>query len=231
MSALVREYVGLVAHTLAREGVFGPDVDDEIQRTFIAASTRLNDVRPGAEGSFLCQVARNIAAHARRTHARRRETPSDTPPELRDDCGTPEDVAAHKQTRELLDEVLAGIEEPARSVFALFELDELSMAEISARLGIPQGTVASRLRRAREAFRRNAAALDLAWELGVARPTQLDELVLLRRKRMSALNNALLDVGTLVPSSKTTHARTLAACLPLVTSEGPPPAGRGGDRN
>jgi RNA polymerase sigma-70 factor (ECF subfamily) len=231
MTALVREYAGAVAYTLAHEGVFGPDVDDEIQRTFIAAAGRLDDVRPGAERSFLCQVARNIAAHARRTHARRRETPSDAPPERRDDRGTPEDVAVHKQTRELFDDVLAGIEESARSVFVLFELDELSMAEISARLGIPMGTVASRLRRARSEFRQSAAAIDLAWELGVTRPTQLDELVLLRRKHMSALNNALLDVGTLVPSSETTHARTLAACLPFATNQGPPPVARNGDQN
>jgi RNA polymerase sigma-70 factor (ECF subfamily) len=37
-------------------------------------------------------------------------------------------------------------------VFVLFELEELSTAEISTTLEIPMGTVSSRLRRAREEF-------------------------------------------------------------------------------
>jgi len=39
-----------------------------------------------------------------------------------------------------------------RAVFVLFELEELSTAEIAATLEIPMGTVSSRLRRAREEF-------------------------------------------------------------------------------
>jgi RNA polymerase sigma-70 factor (ECF subfamily) len=38
-------------------------------------------------------------------------------------------------------------------VFALYELEELTMAEIASILDLPEGTVASRLRRAREEFR------------------------------------------------------------------------------
>ena len=41
-------------------------------------------------------------------------------------------------------------------VFVLFELEELSMAEIAQVLELPPGTVASRLRRARETFHREA---------------------------------------------------------------------------
>jgi RNA polymerase sigma-70 factor (ECF subfamily) len=41
-----------------------------------------------------------------------------------------------------------------RSVFVLFEIEELSTQEIAVLLGIPTGTAASRLRRAREEFDR-----------------------------------------------------------------------------
>ena len=39
-----------------------------------------------------------------------------------------------------------------RAVFVLFELEELSTNEIAALLGIPAGTVSSRLHRARDEF-------------------------------------------------------------------------------
>ena len=39
-----------------------------------------------------------------------------------------------------------------RTVFVLYELEELTMVEIARALDLPMGTVASRLRRAREAF-------------------------------------------------------------------------------
>ena len=39
-----------------------------------------------------------------------------------------------------------------RTVFVLFELEELTMAEIAELLGLAPGTVASRLRRARQDY-------------------------------------------------------------------------------
>jgi RNA polymerase sigma-70 factor (ECF subfamily) len=39
-----------------------------------------------------------------------------------------------------------------RAVFVLFELEQIKVAEIATMLGIPEGTAASRLRRAREHF-------------------------------------------------------------------------------
>jgi RNA polymerase sigma-70 factor (ECF subfamily) len=44
-----------------------------------------------------------------------------------------------------------------RAVFVLYELEDFTMAEIARTLELPPGTVASRLRRARETFERLAA--------------------------------------------------------------------------
>ena len=52
----------------------------------------------------------------------------------------------------MLDGVLHAMEEDLRAVFVLFELEEMPTAEIATLLAIPPGTVASRLRRAREEF-------------------------------------------------------------------------------
>jgi RNA polymerase sigma-70 factor (ECF subfamily) len=46
-----------------------------------------------------------------------------------------------------------------RAVFTLYELEELKMNEIAELLGVPAGTVASRLRRAREHFEAQVARL------------------------------------------------------------------------
>jgi RNA polymerase sigma-70 factor (ECF subfamily) len=46
-----------------------------------------------------------------------------------------------------------------RTVFVLHEFEELNMSEIASVLEIPRGTVASRLRRARQEFRERVLAL------------------------------------------------------------------------
>jgi RNA polymerase sigma-70 factor, ECF subfamily len=71
----------------------------------------------------------------------------------------PEQLLDQKRARELLDDVLETMTPDLRMVFVLYELEELSMIEIASALEIPQGTVASRLRRARADFRERVRAL------------------------------------------------------------------------
>ena len=153
LRALVDRYIDFVARVLRNAGTPEAEVDDDVQRTFIAVSKRLDDVRPDAEKSFLLQTALRMAAHARRTLARRREVhDSDAQLRIQAPVGT-EQLLDQKRARELLDQVLATMAPDLRTVFVLYELEELSMIEISGVLEIPQGTVASRLRRARADFR------------------------------------------------------------------------------
>jgi RNA polymerase sigma-70 factor (ECF subfamily) len=157
---LVDDYVRLVARVLRNAGTAEADVDDDVQRVFIALANRLDDVRVGAEKAFLIQTALNMAAHARRTAARRRETLTDRPPETADPVVGPEELAQREQVRRTLDQVLAAMDPDLRAVFVLFELEEMTTAEIAAILHIPVGTVASRLRRARGDFRERVASLE-----------------------------------------------------------------------
>ena len=151
------QHLNSVAQTLRRAGVPSSDLDDEIQRTFIVAAKRIDDVQVGAERSFLIQVAQNLASHARRKLARRREVLDGNPPERIEAIATPEFLAGRKQMRQLFDDVIGSLHESLRAVFTLFELEEMSMSDIAETLGLPRGTVASRLRRARAQFRQHVA--------------------------------------------------------------------------
>ena len=153
LRGLVDRYVDFVARVLRNAGTPEAEVDDDVQRTFIALSNRLDDVHPEAEKSFLLQTALRMAAHARRTLARRREV-HDTEAQLgiQGPIQT-EQLLDQKRDRELLDRMLVAMAPDLRTVFALYELEELSMIEIARALEIPPGTVASRLRRARADFR------------------------------------------------------------------------------
>ena len=59
----------------------------------------------------------------------------------------------------MLDEVLQAMPIELRTVFVMSELEELTMAEIAEVESIPEGTVASRLRRARAEFSDQAKRL------------------------------------------------------------------------
>jgi RNA polymerase sigma-70 factor (ECF subfamily) len=157
---LVDKHVGLVARVLRNAGTAEADIDDDVQRVFIALSNRLTDVRVGAEKSFLVQTALNMAAHARRTAVRRRELLTDRPPELIDATLAPDEVAHRRQLRRTLDQVLGEMDDDLRAVFVLYEFEEMTTAEIAVILQIPSGTVASRLRRARVDFRDRVGMLE-----------------------------------------------------------------------
>lgn len=148
----VDDYLDMVARALRNAGTPPAEVDDAVQRTFIIAARRRDDVRLGAERSFLLQIALNVAAHVRRSAARRREVPESELPE-RVDAATPEQLTSRKHERQLMNSALEQLSPELRAVFVLFELEERTMAEIAEALQIPPGTVASRLRRAREQLR------------------------------------------------------------------------------
>lgn len=131
------------------------DVDDALQQTFVTASDKLSSIRSGSERAFLVKVAVNIAARARRRRGKNREDADDDQVQrAQASGGDPESLLESREAMRLLDRILDAMDEPVREVFVLFEIEEMTMAGIADALDIPAGTVASRLRRAREEFER-----------------------------------------------------------------------------
>jgi RNA polymerase sigma-70 factor (ECF subfamily) len=156
IGALIEAHADFVWRSLRRFGVPESVTDDATQRVFIIAQAKLPRISAGRERGFLFSVAMNVAAHARRAAARRREVDDEPLADLVDPGPLPDAELEERRARALLDEVLDAMPVDLRTVFVLFELEEMSMAEIADVLAIPSGTVASRLRRAREAFHKIA---------------------------------------------------------------------------
>jgi RNA polymerase sigma-70 factor (ECF subfamily) len=148
----------MVWRTLRRLGL-GPEVAaDATQQVFLIAAERVGDIKPGSERAFLIGTA---LRHSRTVVRRSRRVDLDEDMDLRASAGRhAEELTDQRRAVELMDRVLAHLDSDLLTVFVLFELEGLSTAEISTLLGIPKGTTASRLRRAREAFRAEAARVE-----------------------------------------------------------------------
>jgi RNA polymerase sigma-70 factor (ECF subfamily) len=153
LRALVRQHGTFVTRVLRNLGVPMRELDDCVQRVFIIADQRLLDIREGSEKGFLFRAASNVALHARRSLARKRELFVEPMSGEYEPAYLPDELTERKQFRELLDAALAGLTDQLRTVFVLYAFEEMTMAEIAVILDLAPGTVASRLRRARAAFR------------------------------------------------------------------------------
>lgn len=149
---LVRQHFDFVWRLLRRLGVPEPDADDAAQQVFIVATRRLAQIPTGGERTFLYGTALRTAGTLRRNQRRRARWVEPGPA----DCVSPElepdAELERRQALAFLDEVLQRLSDELREVFVLCEIEELSAPQVAAIAGIPVGTVASRLRRARHDF-------------------------------------------------------------------------------
>ncbi len=146
----MRQHLGLVWRLLRRLGLPAPDADEAAQDVFLVLARRGADVPLPAERAFLVGTALRVASDRRRQLASRATvelTADPVSPEL-----PPDELLALRRARETLDEALEDLNPEQRAVFVLVELEGWAAPEVAAELGIPLGTVASRLRKAREVF-------------------------------------------------------------------------------
>lgn len=152
--SFVRENHGFVTRVLWSRGTPRRQLDDAVQQVFLVALP-LDEIREPRP--YLYAIATRVAQEQIRS-GRRYALPSD--PEAsgalvsRDPA--PEELLDRKQRRALLDEVLEGLPDDVRIAFVLFEIEDMTMKEIAEVTAVPQGTVASRVRRGRDLFREAA---------------------------------------------------------------------------
>jgi RNA polymerase sigma factor (sigma-70 family) len=157
--ALLRRHgpmvLGVCRRVLANEA----DAEDAFQATFLVLVRKADSVRPRRlVGSWLYGVAHRTALKARAMDGRRRvkEREAGSRPRREQPPEAGEDV------QRLLDEALARLPDHYRSPVVLCALEGRPIREAACLLGWPQGTVASRLARARALLAKRLARDGLA---------------------------------------------------------------------
>jgi RNA polymerase sigma-70 factor (ECF subfamily) len=152
------DHVAFVWRTLRLLGVHESYIHDSMQDVLVVVFRRLPHFHPTGEiKSWIFRIcARTAKDYRRRAHIRH-EVFDELPIGLACDAGL--DAADELQKREdaaMLQQALAKLDIDQRAVFVLFELENMTGEEIASALDLPLGTVYSRLRLARQAFRRAA---------------------------------------------------------------------------
>jgi RNA polymerase sigma-70 factor (ECF subfamily) len=149
VDAFVREHHGFVWRVLRRAGLSPSDADDAAQQVFMIVTRRMGDIVVGAERAFLYRTAARVASSAHRSVARRRDTSGLDGDEAHHPAPLPDELLDQRRARELLDRILSELPAPLSAALILFDIEGLSKWEVAEALGVPEGTVASRVKRAR----------------------------------------------------------------------------------
>jgi RNA polymerase sigma-70 factor (ECF subfamily) len=155
--ALVRQYRReAFGHALALMGN-SEDAADACQACFAKAFA----VMPGLERldrfyPWFYRILRNFCLNqlARRSTRDRESEQVRQEEESRRDAGRPDLIYVQNEEQRIVQEALATLSPEHREVLCMKYFQQLRYHEIAATLGVPEGTVMSRLYHARRAFRR-----------------------------------------------------------------------------
>ena len=106
---------------------------------------------------WLYGICVRVASDYRRSARVRREVVTDAQPEEASTTDPADSLDRTRQVRRLLSG-LSRLDEPKREAFVLFEIEELTLAEVSEAVGAPIQTVYSRIKAAREQMQRGFSA-------------------------------------------------------------------------
>ncbi|HEX2878894.1 MAG TPA: sigma-70 family RNA polymerase sigma factor [Polyangiaceae bacterium] len=165
--AIYEAYFESVWHALRRLRVAEHDLMDGTQNVFVVVCRKYAEFQGRAQlRTWIYQICRRVASDYRRSAPVRREVATDLlevteRADALHSAAGPWAAGSSEQTQrvELARTILDKLPENQREVFMLYELEQLSGEEIATQLDVPLGTVRSRLRLAREAFRREVKAL------------------------------------------------------------------------
>jgi len=155
--AVYEAHVGFVWRVLRTFGVPEGQVEDAVQDVFVVVHRRLAEWQGRAAiTTWLFAIARRVAsAHRRRAGKRTDQLASQPVEQLVDQHASAADPFAELSKAQAAATVLAILEQlddDKRMVFALVELEQLSVPEVARMLDLNLNTAYSRLRLARHAF-------------------------------------------------------------------------------
>ena len=141
-------HVGFVWRVLRACGVPPEQIEDAAQDVFVVVHRRLADFEGRAAiTTWLFSITRKVATR----HRRRAPLPPD-PPSAPAAAPDPFDQVARSEAAATINAILDRMDEDKRLVFALVELEQLSVADVARMLDINPNTAHSRLRLARAEF-------------------------------------------------------------------------------
>lgn len=151
-SELVEPWLRPVVEWATRLG--GPRLDSEdiAHEVFLTALGRLDRLRePERFGAWLYGITRNLVArHRRRAWLLRWVGASER--DVADDAPRPDGVLENRESEARVERRLDRLSFKYREVLMLMVVEERTAPEVAQMLGVPEGTVRSRLRRAKEAY-------------------------------------------------------------------------------
>jgi RNA polymerase sigma-70 factor (ECF subfamily) len=156
LQRLFNDHHAAVWRALRRRGLTPEGAEDATQETFLLAAERIDDIRAESERAFLIATALRVA-HSLGRKTVRWELDDDMDQRL----AAGRDASEARADMQLCDLVLSKVDAELTEVFVLYEIEGLTSPEIAELLAIPLGSVASRLRRAREQFRSAAARVEM----------------------------------------------------------------------
>lgn len=165
---LFREHAPHAGRALRNLGVSEVDLPDALQEAFLVVHRKLPSFRGESSlRTWIYGICMRVAAAYRRRPQRARETTLDDAP-VAVAPTTPHDEAERREALAQLDAALERLDDDKRVVFVLYELEELTLAEVAAAVGAPLPTVFSRLQAARRIIQ-SAFAEDGAGQRGQKR--------------------------------------------------------------
>lgn len=130
------------------------EAEDAVQEAYLRAYRALGTFRGESKlSTWLVRITANEAL-MRRRNAKAAMAPTDVEPDsLASDEAGPERDAERGEARRLLETHIDALPDPFRAVFVLRAVEELTVEETAAALGIPDATVRTRYFRARGLLR------------------------------------------------------------------------------
>lgn len=130
------------------------EAEDLVQETYTKALRGFSSFQPGTNfRAWMYRILRNSFLNSR-TGLKSTVALDEEVQDAVSDERTPESLLLEQADRETVRQALAELPVPFREVLLLCEVEEMSYEEMAQTLGIPMGTVMSRLFRARKALRK-----------------------------------------------------------------------------
>lgn len=154
LNALFAENYAPVWRLVRRMGLSPEEAADVAQQAFLVTSERVAEITPGTERAFVFQTAYRLCMGERRHLSR--VVLGESGEDRMSAEPNAEELSDLKRAREYLDAILERMPADSRMAFVMFELEGFKTHELAELLDVPEGTIKSRLRRAREQFQEAA---------------------------------------------------------------------------